>query len=146
MSGIHNRDTRPEMQVRRSLHAAGYRYLLHARNLPGRPDLVMPKHHVVIFVNGCFWHRHTGCHYTTTPSTRAEFWREKFRGNRERDQRNVEALTSRGWRVLVVWECGLKHDAEKVISKLIQAIEHGTEPVTEIPAIPPRPKADTSCS
>ena len=142
MSGIRGSNTKPEMLVRRALHAAGYRYRLHVRDLPGRPDLVMPKHRIVIFVNGCFWHRHPYCHYTTTPSTRADFWANKFKENRKRDKRNIETLISRGWRVLVVWECGLKHTSETVIGDLIRAIEHTTRTFIEIPAMPPRPRKE----
>lgn len=108
MSGIRGRDTRPELQVRSYLHAHGLRFRLHRKDLPGRPDVVLSKYRVAVFVHGCFWHRHPGCKFTTNPSTREDFWRRKFAENVERDQRNQEALLHEGWRVLIIWECGLK--------------------------------------
>ena len=101
------RDTRPELTVRRILWAHGYRYRLHQKNLPGKPDLVLKRHKAAIFVHGCFWHRH-GCSATTTPATRREFWLRKFEDNVERDRRNVEMLMEAGWRVLVIWECSIR--------------------------------------
>ena len=85
MAGIKGKDTKPELVLRRALHARGFRYRLHSKNVPGRPDLVFPKHHAIVFVHGCFWHRHEGCRYTTTPSTRPEFWQAKFDANVTRD-------------------------------------------------------------
>lgn len=105
MSRIRGRDTGPERIVRSMLHRMGYRFRLHRRDLPGRPDIVLPRLRSVIFVHGCFWHRHKGCRYATTPKTRAEFWQKKFEENVERDRRNVAALRKEGWRVLCVWEC-----------------------------------------
>ena len=104
MSRIRAKDTKPEMVVRRLVHAMGYRYLLHDKRLPGRPDLVFPGRHSVIFVHGCFWHRHS-CGRGFSPSTNAEFWQAKLDANVARDCRQVDALTTLGWRVLVVWEC-----------------------------------------
>jgi DNA mismatch endonuclease (patch repair protein) len=112
MSGIKGRNTRPEMQVRAYLHAHGLRFRLHRKDLPGRPDVVLPKYRVAVFVHGCFWHRHAGCKYTTNPSTREEFWKQKFAANAERDLRNQEALLQAGWRVLVIWECGLRSKSD----------------------------------
>ena len=89
----------------------GLRFRLHRKDLPGRPDLVFPKHRLVVFVHGCFWHRHPGCSRASTPSTRTEFWQAKFAANVERDARQIAALEADGWRVLVLWECGLKDDA-----------------------------------
>lgn len=108
MAGIGGRDTKPELIVRRALHAAGFRYRLHRRDLPGKPDLVLPRHRAVIFVHGCFWHRHGDCRYATTPATRTAFWKEKFDRNVERDRRIERQLTELGWRVATIWECGLK--------------------------------------
>jgi len=105
MSRIRGRDTGPERTVRSLLHRMGYRFRLHRRDLPGRPDIVLPRLRSVIFVHGCFWHRHKGCRYATTPKTRAIFWQKKFKENVERDWRNVTALYKDGWRVLCVWEC-----------------------------------------
>lgn len=109
MAGILSKNTKPEMIVRRYLHACGYRYRLHRKDLPGKPDLVLSKYRLVIFVHGCFWHRHPSCIYATTPNSRREFWEEKLNGNVLRDQKQMSKLLADGWRVLYVWECGLKH-------------------------------------
>lgn len=105
MSGIRGKDTKPELMLRRALHARGLRYRLHDRRLPGSPDLVFPRFGAVLFVHGCFWHRHPGCDKATTPSTRPEFWAEKFRQNVERDARKSRELRTAGWRVGTIWEC-----------------------------------------
>lgn len=121
MSGIRGKNTVPEMLVRRFLHARGYRYRVHRKDLPGKPDLVLPRLKVCIFVHGCFWHRHPGCVYATTPKTRPEFWSEKFQKNVRRDLANIDALEAAGWNVLIVWECHLKNDPntlERVAEKL----------------------------
>src|SRR5690554_4709711 len=107
MSGIKGKHTRPELLVRSGLHRLGFRFRLHPRNLSGRPDLILPKYRVAIFVHGCFWHRHPGCKYATTPTTREDFWRAKFEANVERDRRKARELREAGWRVLTVWECTL---------------------------------------
>ncbi len=107
MSGIRGKDTTPERIVRSYLHRQGLRFSLHGRQLPGRPDLVLPKHGVVVFVHGCFWHRHPGCRYAYHPKTRKTFWSAKFNENVARDRRNVRALRAMGWQVFVVWECAL---------------------------------------
>ena len=122
MSGIRSKDTKPEMRVRRYLHAHGFRYRLHARNLPGSPDLVLPKYRVAIFVHGCFWHRHTGCRYTTTPASNVKKWNEKFTLNMERDKRVGDALKSAGWRVIVVWECELRQNPQERLDLLCEEI------------------------
>ncbi|KAA3655570.1 MAG: DNA mismatch endonuclease Vsr [Proteobacteria bacterium] len=114
MSGIRGKNTKPEMVVRRYLHAQGLRYRLHVSRLPGKPDLVFPKYRVALFVHGCFWHRHSGCKYATTPGTRTDFWLRKFAENTERDRLVLEALHGLGWRPLVVWECELKSGAERL--------------------------------
>ena len=113
MSSIRGKDTRPERTLRSLLFAKGFRYRLHVRKLPGSPDLVFPKHRAVVFVHGCFWHRHEGCRYTTTPKTNHEFWQKKFRDNIERDRRHMDMLRTLGWRTAVVWECTLKNAAEE---------------------------------
>lgn len=118
MSRIKGRNTGPELQLRSLLHRAGFRFRLHAKALPGRPDIVLPKFRTAIFVHGCFWHRHPGCRNATTPSTRHEFWQEKFDGNVSRDARNRADLAATGWTVLTVWECELKADAEGVVRRL----------------------------
>lgn len=107
MKSVPQKNTKPEIRLRKALHGMGFRYRLHDKKLPGSPDLVFPKHKAVIFVHGCFWHRH-GCKQTTTPSTRKDFWENKFKANIERDSQNVSDLEEVGWRVMVVWECELK--------------------------------------
>ena len=118
MSGIRGKDTRPEMLVRSGLHRLGFRFRLHARNLPGSPDLVLKRYRAVVFVHGCYWHRHEGCRYATTPATRPEFWQEKFEANVERDQRHQKMLREAGWRVFVVWECALRREPSAAVDRL----------------------------
>ena len=108
MSGIRGRDTKPELAVRRYLHANGLRYRLHVRALPGTPDIVLPRHGAVVFVHGCFWHRHEGCRYAYWPKSNVEFWRAKFEANTARDARDQERLRVLGWRVSVIWGCETK--------------------------------------
>ena len=121
MSGIKGKDTRPEMLIRRALHAHGYRYRLHDKKLPGKPDLVFRHYHAVIFIHGCFWHGHD-CHLFKWPSTRAEFWRQKIQRNQEKDADNQHALKARGWRVLVVWECTLKGREKRRITETVAEV------------------------
>lgn len=118
MRGIKGKNTKPEIQLRKQLFKAGFRYRLHRSDLPGKPDIVLPKWNAAIFVHGCFWHRHAGCSLTTTPSTRAEFWKQKFDANVERDSRNKENLIGAGWRVATVWECGIRTNPEYIVSSL----------------------------
>jgi DNA mismatch endonuclease, patch repair protein len=118
MSRIKGRNTGPELRLRSLLHRAGFRFRLHAKDLPGKPDIVLPKYHTAIFVHGCFWHRHEGCRNATTPSTRTEFWQDKFDENVERDRRNRAALERAGWTVITVWECDLKADADRIVEQL----------------------------
>jgi DNA mismatch endonuclease (patch repair protein) len=110
MSQVRGKDTFPELAVRKIVHKLGLRYRLHQTSLPGKPDLVLAKHRMIIFVNGCFWHRHEGCRKATTPSTRKEFWQHKFSRNLKRDIQNQSALKQLGWRVIVVWECETKNN------------------------------------
>jgi DNA mismatch endonuclease (patch repair protein) len=105
MASIRGRDTTPELVVRKSLHAAGLRFRLHGVGLPGRPDIVLPSRRVVIFVHGCFWHRHHGCRFATTPATRPEFWARKFEANQRRDTAAESSLRLDGWQVVTIWEC-----------------------------------------
>lgn len=108
MAAVKSSGSKPEMALRRLLHGAGYRYALHRADLPGKPDLVFAPRRKIVFVHGCFWHRH-GCRYTTTPKTRTEFWEEKFAANVVRDRRVRRALRAMGWQCLVVWQCELKN-------------------------------------
>lgn len=112
MAGIRGKNTRPEIILRRALHANGFRFRLHARRLPGKPDIVFPRYQAVCFVHGCFWHRHSQCRYAATPATRPEFWEAKFRANVAGDMRNRQILLEAGWRVAVVWECALRRRRE----------------------------------
>lgn len=108
MSRIRSSNTKPELIVRQVLHAIGYRFRLHRHDLPGKPDIVLPKYKTVIFVHGCFWHRHEDCKYAYNPKSRVEFWQEKFRSNIERDKRVSEQIAVAGWRQLTIWECETK--------------------------------------
>lgn len=107
MSGIRGKNTRGEVLIRKGLHARGLRYRLNAKDLPGKPDIVLPRHHAVVFFNGCFWHQHD-CQLFRWPKTREDFWRDKLGKNRERDRRVLAELAGSGWRIGIVWECGLK--------------------------------------
>ena len=108
MSKIRSKDTKPELLVRRFLHGLGFRYKLHVKDLPGKPDLVLPKYKVVIFVHGCFWHGHTGCKYFVIPKTRTDWWSDKIAKNKAKDKSSVEKLIELGWKIIEVWECELK--------------------------------------
>lgn len=120
MSAIRGGNTAPEMAVRRALHAAGLRYRLHQRTLPGRPDIVLPRYRAAVFVHGCFWHRHPGCPFATNPRTNVAFWEHKFAGNVERDLRQQQNLTKLGWRVFVVWECEVRD--VRYLTRLVKRI------------------------
>lgn len=122
MAGIRSRDTKPEIRVRKALHALGFRFALSSRGLPGKPDVVLPKWKVAVFVHGCFWHLH-GCHLSKTPASNTEFWTEKLGKNVERDSRMVAKLLEEGWRVLLIWECALrgKH-AEEVFGSEMSGV------------------------
>ena len=119
MSGIRGRDTRPELIIRKSLHREGFRYRLHGRDLPGKPDLIFPKYKAVILVDGCFWHGHD-CHLFKWPKTRTAFWKEKINGNRKRDAENLSLLLERGWRVLRIRECALKGKKRLPLEDIVQ--------------------------
>ena len=122
MAAIGSKDTKPEIQFRSLLHRMGYRFRLHRKDLPGKPDVVLPKHRCVIFVHGCFWHRHSGCKDSTTPKSNTEFWTEKFRKNVARDRKNLLRLKEEGWKVIVVWQCELK-DVSKLQNRLRISID-----------------------
>lgn len=123
MSGIRSTNTKPELLLRRGLHKLGYRYKLNDSSLPGSPDMVFPRYNAVIFANGCFWHRHN-CHLFKMPSTRSEFWNNKFDANVAKDRRAVEALLSMGWRVCVVWECAMKGKTRISSERLFSICDH----------------------
>jgi DNA mismatch endonuclease (patch repair protein) len=126
MSRIKGRDTKPELWVRRILHSHGFRFRLHRKDLPGRPDIVLPKYGAVVFVQGCFWHAHH-CQKGRVPGTRGEFWKAKFEGNKKRDVRNTRALRTDGWRVFTIWECELSKPGtrERAVDKLIKKLRRG---------------------
>lgn len=125
MRGIRGSNTQPELQVRKALHARGFRYRLNAKDLPGRPDIVLPRWKTVIFVHGCFWHAHQGCRYFRIPATRSEFWEQKLASNAARDARQIEQLLAMGWRVLVVWECSLKGDCNESLEEISRFVGSG---------------------
>lgn len=120
MSRIRGRDTSPELVVRRALHAAGFRFRLHGKDMPGRPDLVLAQYRTALFVHGCFWHCHEGCPVHRIPRTRRDFWESKLKGNVERDERDQLQLVAAGWRVLVVWECAIRGSRKLPAEQLIQ--------------------------
>jgi DNA mismatch endonuclease (patch repair protein) len=123
MARVRSKDSRPEMLVRRLVYAQGYRYRLHARDLPGCPDLVFRRREKVIFVHGCFWHRHQGCALARMPKSRLDFWEPKLEANKQRDARNKRKLAREGWKVLTIWECQLKDTArlERTIRRFLDA-------------------------
>jgi len=112
MSRIWGRNTKPECLVRSLLHRAGYRFRIHRKDLPGRPDIVLPKYRTVIFVHGCFWHRHEHCRFAYTPKSRVAFWQKKFTDNLERDKKAIQELRKARWKVIIVWECELRDEAK----------------------------------
>ena len=123
MSMIRNKDTKPEIIVRKFLFGNGFRYKLHDKMLPGKPDLVFPKHKTIIFIHGCFWHGHTNCKYFVVPKTRTEWWLNKIKTNKKNDKKSCRAITQKGWSVITIWECQLrKHNLENTLLKLIKSI------------------------
>lgn len=120
MSRIRGRDTKPEMLIRQGLHARGLRYRLHDKALPGRPDLVFPKYHTVVFIHGCFWHAHD-CALSKLPATRQDFWKKKLEGNVARDRLAIETLQTDGWRILIVWECALRGPLRMQLDELLDS-------------------------
>ena len=114
MAAIKSKNTKPEIKVRQLLHSMGYRFRLHMKDLPGNPDIVLKKYKTVIYVNGCFWHRHPNCKYASTPKTRTSFWSQKFQSNVERDNKNYIKIKNLGWKYIVVWECELKNKSDLV--------------------------------
>jgi DNA mismatch endonuclease, patch repair protein len=123
MSRIRGCDTKPEVLLRSLLHRSGLRFRKNVKSLPGKPDIVFPKHKAVVRVHGCYWHRHKGCRFTTTPATRTWFWQDKFRGTLERDRKSEQALKQLGWRVFTVWECELRKNPTAVANYLASRIQ-----------------------
>jgi len=129
MSGIRAKNTKPELLIRKLLHRRGFRFRLNVKTLPGKPDLVFPKHNAVIFVHGCFWHGH-GCRLFKWPSTRKEFWRNKIRGNVITDQKSNVALLAGGWRIAVIWECAIRgklKEIDRVIDQVSDWLTSNTQ-------------------
>lgn len=134
MSGIRGKNTKPEMLIRRALHAQGFRYRLHAPDVPGKPDLVLPRYRAVIFAHGCFWHGHD-CPLFRLPGTRTEFWATKIERNQQRDREVAKALQDQSWRCLTVWECAMRGKGRLVFEALVESIVDwitGSAPVLEI--------------
>lgn len=133
MAAVRARDTKPEQMIRKALHASGLRYRLNVRNLPGKPDIVLPRHRAVVFVHGCFWHRHE-CDLFRWPESRTEFWRDKLNDNAARDMTAAEALEKAGWRQAVIWECALKgrkkRDFQDTMQRLIAWIRSDEQAIT----------------
>jgi len=123
MRRVRSIDTTPEKKVRSILHSLGFRFRLHRSDLPGKPDIVLPKRRTVVFVHGCFWHRHQGCRRATTPASRQEYWLPKFKRTVERDEKNQEELRQEGWNVIVVWECEMK-DMANLAANLFELVAH----------------------
>jgi DNA mismatch endonuclease (patch repair protein) len=133
MAAVRSRDTKPEMMIRKALHASGLRFRLNVRDLPGKPDIVLPRHRAVVFVHGCFWHRHE-CDLFRWPESRPEFWRDKLNTNAARDMTSAEALGKAGWRQAVIWECALKgrkkRDFQDTMQRLIAWIRSDEQAIT----------------
>lgn len=126
MSRIRDRDTSIEVKVRKYLFSQGFRYRKNVKSLPGKPDLVFPKYHVVVFIHGCFWHRHEGCKRATTPKTRQEYWLPKFERNVENDKKHYHELQQLGWHPIVVWECEVNRHFEETMERLVRCIKTGS--------------------
>lgn len=123
MSKIRSKNTKPELALRKALFARGFRYRVNVPNLPGKPDIVLPKYKTVIFLHGCFWHRHEGCKYAYTPKTNTKFWIDKITSNAERDEVNLQKLAALGWNVVTVWECEIRHMHKHNLTPLIDRVE-----------------------
>ncbi len=137
MSGIRGKNTRPELLVRHELHRRGFRYRLHVRGMPGVPDLVLPKYHAVVFVHGCYWHRHPGCRYTTTPGTNLEFWIPKFHRTVEHDREVIAKLRDQNWRIATVWECVTRREPIEEIGETLGSWLRADGRMLELPDLAP---------
>jgi len=125
MSRIRAKNTKPELFVRSMLHRMGYRFRIHVKGLPGKPDIVLPKYHTAIFVHGCFWHGHEGCKDFAPPKTRTEWWLNKINGNKKKDTENIAQLDRQGWQVIIIWECELTPDKrEDTIKSLVNVLNN----------------------
>jgi DNA mismatch endonuclease (patch repair protein) len=126
MAAVPRQNTAPELLLRKALHRLGYRYRLHVRSLPGTPDIVFPALRVAVFVHGCFWHRHSGCKFASSPSSRRQFWEDKFAANVARDRHKEEELATAGWTVVVVWQCQIQHslpDAVSAVERMLSKVK-----------------------
>lgn len=130
MSRIRATNTKPELLVRRYLHALGFRYTLHNKKLPGKPDIILPKYKTIIFVHGCFWHGHNNCKYYVVPKTRTDWWLNKINTNKDNDVRATKALKKAGWKIIIVWECSLKPaKIDKTLSALLKKINNNLQEI-----------------
>lgn len=134
MSRIRGKNTKPELVVRRFLHSMGYRFRVHRSDLPGNPDIALPRYRVCLFVNGCFWHRHRSCKHARIPKTRSAWWRKKLEGNAVRDKRHAAALRRLGWRVVTIWEC--QTDKPERLALRLQKLLTRRRPVCRLPILP----------
>lgn len=134
MAGIRGKNTKPEILLRKAMHAKGYRFRLHDRRLPGQPDMILPRYRTAVFIHGCFWHRHKGCRYATSPATRQDFWAAKFEANVARDHAKEKAVLEQGWRIAVVWECALRNSVDEAASRLSDWLQSEESARIEIPA------------
>lgn len=125
MAAIRSKNTKPELIVRKYLFLQGFRYRINDKSLAGKPDIVLKKYNTVIFVNGCFWHLHKDCKYFVFPKDNADYWKNKILGNIERDKRNYNTLMAAGWKVIIIWECQLKHSREETLTELVKEIREG---------------------
>ena len=125
MAAIKSKNTKPELIVRKYLFSQGFRYRINVSSLAGKPDIVLSKYRTAIFINGCFWHLHKDCKYFVWPKDNAEYWKNKILGNVERDKRNYDSLIAAGWKVIIIWECQLKHAKEETLTELVKDIREG---------------------
>lgn len=124
MSRIRSKDTKPELMVRRILHSLGYRYRLHVKELPGKPDIVLKKFNAIIFIHGCFWHLHEDCNEGRIPNTRRDYWEKKLTGNKIRDDKHIADLKKIGWRVIRIWECEIEKFTDDTVNRIINFLEN----------------------